>query len=74
MPRMPSRNPRKSAAAGANKARAKLVWILLKVGDGAPALVAGTPDINDGRMIEITDVDLQPGILVTTDQNMAATK
>jgi HlyD family secretion protein len=69
-PRMPG-GPRRSAAAGASTASAKQVWVLR---DGAAVEVAVTPGISDGHMTEITGGDLQAGMLVITDQKVAAAK
>ena len=69
-PRMPG-GTRRSAAAGASTASAKQVWVLR---DGAPAAVAVTPGISDGRVTEITGGDLQAGMLVITDQKVASKK
>jgi HlyD family secretion protein len=70
MPRMPSNSTRRSAAAGASTASARQVWVLR---DGQPVAVAVTPGISDGHMTEITAGDLQPGMLVITDQKSAKT-
>jgi HlyD family secretion protein len=73
LPRMPANTTRKPAAASANTAAAKQVWVLQ--GDGANALpvaVAVTPGISDGRMTEITGGDLKAGMRVITDQKAAA--
>ncbi len=71
VPRMPRSGTRRSAAADASTAAARQVWVLR---DGAAAVVAVTPGISDGRMTEITDGDLQAGMLVITDQKSAAQK
>jgi HlyD family secretion protein len=51
------------------------VWVLpvddKGVATGAPRAVAVTPGISDGHMTEITGGDLQPGMLVITDQKTA---
>ena len=65
MPRMPHGGTKKSAAGGASTAMAKAVWVLR---DGAAVSVPVTPGISDGRMTEITGGDLQPGMLVITNQ------
>jgi HlyD family secretion protein len=70
MPRMPRTAPR-SAAAGVSTAAVRQVWVLR---DGAAARVAVVPGISDGRMTEITGGDLQAGMLVITDQKVAAPK
>jgi HlyD family secretion protein len=73
LPHMPANTTRKSAAAGANTAAAKQVWVL--PGDGANALpvaVAVTPGISDGRMTEIAGGDLKAGMRVITDQKAAS--
>jgi HlyD family secretion protein len=72
-PRMPGGN-RRSAAAGASTAAARQVWVLPKDGDGTPVAVKVTPGISDGHMTEITAGDLQVGMLVITDQKIAAKK
>jgi HlyD family secretion protein len=69
VPRMPGTNTRKSAAAVASTANAKQVWVLR---DGAPVAVAVTPGISDGHMTEIAGGDLAAGMLVITDQKIAA--
>ena len=69
VPRIPGTNTRKSAAAVASTANAKQVWVL---SDGVPAAVAVTPGISDGHMTEITGGDLTAGMLVITDQRIAA--
>jgi HlyD family secretion protein len=69
LPRMPGRGPRKSGAAGASTATARQVWVLR---DGQAVSVAVLPGISDGRMTEITGGDLQVGMLVITDQKVAA--
>ena len=69
-PRMPGGN-RRPAAAGASTASAKQVWVLR---DGAAVAVAVTPGISDGHMTEITAGDLQPGMLVITDQKTSVAK
>jgi len=71
LPNMPSSSTRKSAAAGASTATAKQVWVLR---DGMAVAVAVTPGISDGRLTEITAGDLQPGMLVITDQKTVAKK
>jgi len=71
LPNMPSSSTRKSAAAGASTATAKQVWVLR---DGVAVAVAVTPGISDGRLTEITAGDLQPGMLVITDQKTVAKK
>jgi HlyD family secretion protein len=71
MPRMPG-GTRRPAAAGASTANAKQVWVLPQGGNGVPVAVAVTPGISDGRMTEIVAGDLQPGMLVVTDQKVAA--
>jgi HlyD family secretion protein len=64
MPRMPRSGARKSAG-GNGIAHAKQVWVLQ---GGAAVAVSVTPGISDGRMTEITAGELQPGMLVITDQ------
>jgi HlyD family secretion protein len=46
------------------------VWVLR---DGAAVAVNVRTGISDGRMTEITGGDLQPGMLVITDQRSAGT-
>jgi HlyD family secretion protein len=62
MPRMPRGGARKSAGGNGN---AKQVWVLQ---GGKAVAMAVTPGISDGRMTEITAGELQPGMLVITDQ------
>ena len=62
---------RKSAAAGASTAAARQVWVLEA---GAAREVRVTPGISDGHMTEITSGELQPGMLVITDQKTAVAK
>jgi len=66
MPRMPGGGARKSATNGASASRQ--IWVLR---DGAPVAITVTTGISDGRMTEITAGDLQPGMLVITDQRAA---
>jgi HlyD family secretion protein len=68
---MPRTNTRKSAAAGASTATARQVWVLRA---GQAVAVAVIPGISDGRMTEISGGDLQVGMLVITDQKVAAAK
>ena len=70
-PRMPGRPARNSAAASASTAQARQIWVLR---DGAAMPVAVVPGISDGRMTEIVGGELQPGMLVITDQKVAATQ
>ena len=70
VPRFPG-GARRSAADGASTAAARQVWVLR---DGAAVAVAVTPGISDGRLTEITGGDLQPGMLVITDQKSATAK
>jgi HlyD family secretion protein len=72
LPRMPSSNTRRSAAAGASTAAAKQVWVLPEDGPGAPVAVAVTPGISDGHRTEITGGDLKVGMRVITEQKAAA--
>ena len=74
LPRMPGSNNRRPAAAGASTAMAKQVWVMAADGKGAPTAVAVTPGISDGHMTEITAGDLKLGMLVITDQKVAAKK
>jgi HlyD family secretion protein len=69
-PRIPGAN-RKSAASGASTAGAKEVWVLR---DGAAVSVQVVPGISDGHLTEVTSTELQPGMLVITDQKTAAAK
>jgi HlyD family secretion protein len=62
MPRMPRSGARKSAGGNGN---AKQVWVLQ---GGKAVAMAVTPGISDGRMTEVTAGELQPGMLVITDQ------
>ncbi len=74
LPRMPSNNTRKSAAAGASTAGAKQVWVL-PAGKGAvPVAVAVTAGISDGHQTEITAGDLTVGMQVITNQKTAPSK
>ena len=70
VPRFPG-GTRRSAAEGASTAASRQVWVLR---DGAAVAVAVTPGISDGRMTEITGGELQPGMLVITDQKSATAK
>jgi HlyD family secretion protein len=73
IPRMPGNSTRKPAAAGANTAAAKQVWVLQGEGPNAvPVVVAVTPGISDGHMTEITGGGLKVGMQVITDQKTAA--
>ncbi len=65
IPRLPGNSNRKSAAAGASTALAKQVWVLR---DNVAVAVPVTPGISDGHMTEITDGELQAGMLVITEQ------
>ncbi|WP_296532332.1 efflux RND transporter periplasmic adaptor subunit [Rhodoferax sp.] len=67
MPRMPRGGGRKAAG---GSGPSKQVWVLQ---GGAAVAVAVKPGISDGRMTEITGGDLQPGMLVITDQRTAGT-
>ncbi len=67
LPRMPRTGARKTATGGV---AAKQLWVLR---DGAAVAVSVTPGISDGRMTEITGGDLQPGMLVITDQRTGGT-
>jgi HlyD family secretion protein len=64
MPRPPANTsaPRAAAASGAV---ARQVWILR---DDQPVAVAVKPGVSDGKMTEVSAGDLQPGMLVITDQ------
>ena len=74
IPRMPKANTRGSAPGGARTAAARRVWVLPAGDEGAAVAVAVIPGISDGRMAEITGGDLQAGMLVITDQKVAAAK
>ncbi len=66
LPRMPRTGGQRKA--GGNGPAAKKVWVLK---GGVATAVAVTPGVSDGRMTEITGGDLQPGMLVITDQRSA---
>ena len=68
IPRGPARAP-KSATAATGSSAARRVWVLR---DGQPAAVAIQPGVSDGRMTEVTSVELQTGMQVITDQRAAA--
>ena len=68
IPRGPARAPRAATAATGSSA-ARRVWVLR---DGQPVAVAIQPGVSDGRMTEVTSAELQPGMLVITDQRTAA--
>lgn len=67
MPRMPRNRGAKTAG---DSGQSKQLWVLR---DGAAVAVSVKPGISDGRMTEITGGDLQPGMLVITDQRTAGT-
>jgi HlyD family secretion protein len=67
-PHIPGGN-RRSAAQGASTASAKEVWVLK---DGVAVAVSVMPGISDGHMTEIAGGDLKVGMLVITDQKIAA--
>jgi HlyD family secretion protein len=69
MPRPPANTsaPRAAATIGAV---ARQVWILR---DDQPVAVAVKPGVSDGKMTEVSAGDLQPGMLVITDQRSGAT-
>jgi HlyD family secretion protein len=69
--RGPSSTTRKSAAAGASTAAARQVWVLR---DAVAVPVAVLPGISDGHMTEITDGELEAGMLVITDQKAVVAK
>ena len=48
--------------------------MLDKADEGAPRAVAVTPGISDGHMTEIASGELKAGMLVITDQKVAAAK
>ena len=62
LPRMPGGGARKTVSGNGN---AKQVWVLQ---GGAAVAMSITPGISDGRMTAISAGDLQPGMLVITDQ------
>lgn len=68
IPRGPARAP-KAATAATGSATARRVWILR---DGRAVAVAIQPGVSDGRMTEVTSNELQPGMLVVTDQRAVA--
>jgi HlyD family secretion protein len=59
----------KTATAATGSGAARRVWVLR---DGQPVAVAIKPGVSDGRMTEVTSTELQPGMLVITDQRIAA--
>jgi HlyD family secretion protein len=63
MPRPPRSGQRRQV--GTNTAAARQVWVLE---NGQPVAVAVTPGVSDGRMTEVTDTQLKPGMLVITGQ------
>ncbi|ABD70894.1 secretion protein HlyD [Rhodoferax ferrireducens T118] len=67
LPRMPRTGARKSAG---GSGPSKQVWVLR---DGAAVAVDVKTGISDGRMTEITGGELQPGMLVITDQRSGGT-
>ena len=67
-PRMPSRARRQAGSNGGGSA-ARQVWVLR---EGVAVAVPVVPGISDGRMTEITGGELQAGMLVITDQKVAA--
>jgi len=67
VPRMPRSGARKTAG---GSGLSKQVWVLR---DGAAVAVNVTTGISDGRMTEVTDGDLQVGMLVITDQRASGT-
>jgi len=68
IPRGPARAPRVATAA-TGSAAARRVWVLR---DGQPVAIAIKPGASDGRMTEVTSAELEPGMLVITDQRAAA--
>ena len=68
IPRGPARAP-KAATAATGSSAARRVWVLR---DGQPVAVPIEPGVSDGRMTEVTSAELQPGMLVITDQRAAA--
>ncbi len=68
IPRGPARAP-KAATAATGSAAARRVWVLR---DGQPVAIAIKPGVSDGRMTEVTSAELQPGMLVITDQRAMA--
>ena len=71
IPRMPRGTTRRPAAASANGAQARQVWVLR---DGVAVSVRVVPGISDGRMTEITAGELQAGMEVITDQKTAVSR
>ena len=65
LPRMPRTGQRKAGGTGP---ASKKVWVLK---GGVATAIAVTPGISDGRMTEITGGELEPGMLVITDQRSA---
>ena len=65
LPRMPRSGPVKSAS---TTGPAKGVWVLR---DGRAVDIPITTGISDGRMTEVTAGELEPGMLVITDQRNA---
>jgi len=65
MPRPPSSSTTRKPATGNGTTSAHQVWVLR---DGVAVAVAVTPGSSDGRMTEVTDGELQAGMLVITDQ------
>jgi HlyD family secretion protein len=71
LPRFPRSTTRRSAAAGANTAAARQVYVLR---DGVAVPVSVMPGISDGRMTEVAGGDLQAGMQVITDQKFTTAK
>jgi HlyD family secretion protein len=71
LPRFPRGTTRRSAAAGANTAAARQVYVLR---DGGAVPVSVMPGISDGRMTEVAGGDLQAGMQVITDQKFTTAK
>ena len=71
LPRFPRSTTRRSAAAGANTAAARQVYVLR---DGGAVPVSVMPGISDGRMTEVAGGDLQAGMQVITDQKFTTAR
>jgi HlyD family secretion protein len=67
LPRFPARAQR-SAGTAPGGAATRRVWVLR---EGRPVAVTIKPGVSDGRMTEVAAGELQPGMLVITDQRSA---
>jgi HlyD family secretion protein len=65
MPRPPASGSAQKTAAAAGSATARQVWVLR---ENQPVSVAIKPGVSDGRMTEVTEGELRPGMQVITDQ------